>query len=77
MIKIKVVPKVVTMTVKPGKITYLGGELYEGDYNVMPNTEIQTLKTAAKFMAQDVTVKAVPYAEVVNVSGGNTAIIGF
>lgn len=76
-IKIKVKPRVVSMTVNPGKITYLGGELYEGEHSVTPDTFAKTLKTAHKFVSQDITVEAVPYSEIVNISGGNTAVIGY
>lgn len=76
MLKMRVNFPIVKMNVNMGKITYLGGELYDGECDVIPNTFDQTLKTAQKFMPRDVTVKAVPYAELPNTSGGNTAVIG-
>ncbi len=59
---------------------FAGGEehydIYEGSYEVIPNTYVQILETDAKLMADDVTVYAVPYAEVSNPEGGYTVTIG-
>lgn len=54
----------------------VGGELYTGDYTVIPQTHPQTLNTQNRSMISDVTVEGIPYAEVSNTSGGTTAIIG-
>lgn len=56
-----------------------GGRLpnYEGDYTVIPKVYEQTLATKNKSMTDDVTVEAVPYAEVSNPSGGKTANIAY
>lgn len=51
-------------------------EFYDGEYIVTPDTINQYLETDAKVMRDDVTVLAVPYAEVSNPDGGLTAIIG-
>ena len=48
---------------------------YEGDYEVTPTADGQTLSTAQKLMEGDVTVKAIPYYETSNESGGNTLYI--
>ena len=48
---------------------------YEGDYEVTPTADGQTLNTAKKLMEGDVTVKAIPYYETSNESGGNTLYI--
>ena len=58
------------------RVTYLEVEKYDGDYEVTPKISEQTLATKDKFMSDDVTVKAIPYAEVTNKSGGKTATIG-
>ena len=56
-----------------------GGRLpnYTGDYTVIPKVYEQTLVTKNKSMTDDVTVEAVPYAEVSNPSGGVTANIAY
>lgn len=56
-----------------------GGRLpnYTGDYTVIPKVYEQTLETKNKSMTDDVTVTAVPYAEVSNPSGGLTANIAY
>ena len=54
---------------------FIGGEAYDGDYIMTPKVSEQTLPTAGKSMAQNVTVKAIPYVRVTNPSGGSTVII--
>lgn len=54
----------------------VGGEIYTGDYTVIPQVHQQTLNTKNKSMSDDVTVEEIPYAEVSNTSGGTTATIG-
>ena len=53
-----------------------GGEPYEGDYEIIPKVEPQTMLTKNKVMTDDVTIKAIPIAEVTNETGGKTATIG-
>lgn len=48
---------------------------YTGDYTVTPKVEAQTLPTAKKLMADDLTVLGVPIYEVSNNSGGSTVYI--
>ena len=55
---------------------FIGGEAYDGDYIATPKVSEQTLPTAGKSMAQNVTVKAIPYSNVINPSGGHTIHIG-
>ena len=50
-------------------------EVYQGDYNVIPKVEEQTLQTANRLMKKDVTIIAIPYYEVSNNSGGSTVYI--
>lgn len=53
-----------------------GGEPYTGDYTVTPKVTAQTLGTQGKTMTDDLTIKAIPYAEVTNISNGKTVTIG-
>ena len=57
-------------------VTKLVGEIYDGEYVVVPKAEDQKLLTAYKTMQQDVTIEAIPYSEVENNSGGITINIG-
>lgn len=54
---------------------YVGGELYQGAYDVTPKVDPQTMATKGKVMNDDVTIKAIPFFEVSNTSGGNTVYI--
>lgn len=49
---------------------------YEGKYDVTPAADAQVLETKDKRMRDNVTVKAIPFFEVSNNSGGNTVYIG-
>lgn len=49
---------------------------YTGVTNVIPATFEQTLATADLHVMNDITVEPIPYAEVSNLHGGYTAIIG-
>ena len=55
---------------------YVGGEEYRGAYEVTPKIEAQTMPTKDKFLVDDMTVKAIPFFNVSNTSGGNTVFIG-
>jgi hypothetical protein len=48
----------------------------EGEYELTPIWENVTLETKQKSMSDNVTMQAIPYAEVDNPSGGVTVIIG-
>lgn len=54
----------------------IGDEIFNGEYTVTPKVEAQTMPTKQKVMTDDVTVLAIPYAEVTNVSNGKTVTIG-
>lgn len=54
---------------------YVGGERYEGEYDITPKVEAQTLPTANKVLERDVTIDRIPYAEVQNNSNGTTVTI--
>ena len=49
---------------------------YEGEYTITPSIEEQTMETKNKTMSEDVTILAIPYAEVTNNTGGMTVTIG-
>ena len=49
---------------------------YEGEYELTPVWENVTLETKQKSMKENVTMQAIPYAEVDNLAGGKTVIIG-
>ena len=50
-------------------------DYYDGDYQITPGVEEQTLATAKKTMLNDLTVKAIPVFNVSNTSGGTTFYI--
>ena len=50
-------------------------ERYEGDYEVTPRAEPQTLATARKKMISDLTIEGVPLEQVTNSGGGYTVTI--
>lgn len=56
--------------------SYVGGEKYEGIYEVVPKIQEQKLLTKNKLLTDDVTIKSIPVVKVSNTSGGNTVIIG-
>ena len=51
-------------------------ETYDGNYDVIPKTEGQTLETNQKYMKSDVTIQKIPFYNVSNESGGSTVYIG-
>lgn len=50
-------------------------EMYDGDYKVTPKTQEQILETKDKLMADDVTVRKIPFYETTNNTGGTTVYI--
>lgn len=55
---------------------YVGGEEYDGDYQVNPKFAEQVLETKDKLMQENVTVNPIEVARVSNPSGGTTVYIG-
>ena len=49
---------------------------YSGEYEVTPKVNEQELKTKDKHMTDNVTVRAIPYFDTGNNSGGRTVYIG-
>lgn len=50
---------------------------YEGDYEITPRTQGQTLPTADKVMKTDLVINDIPYSETTNPGGGTTVVIAF
>jgi hypothetical protein len=57
------------------KPAFIGGEQYEGSYEVTPKLEAQTLPTKDKVLIADVTIKEIEIHRVKNSSGGTTIYI--
>lgn len=51
-------------------------ERYDGEYEVRPKVEEQSLPTKNKLLSEDVNIEGIPYFETTNESGGYTVIIG-
>lgn len=64
------------LMVKDGAAGWQALPTYAGEYAVTPTVDGQTLATAQKLMQDDVTINPIPYYEVGNTSGGDTAYIG-
>ena len=52
------------------------GKQYEGEYEVKPMFEAQTLPTKEKILTEDITVNAIEVSRVTNQNGGKTVYIG-
>lgn len=62
-----------------GSITFarsIPDKYYEGDYEVVPAVDPQTLPTKQTYLSDDVQVTSIPYFDVSNTSGGSTVYIG-
>ena len=57
------------------KTINIGGKPYDGEYVVTPRVNEQKLETKGATMNDDVTVRAIPFFNVGNQSGGSTAYI--
>lgn len=49
---------------------------YTGSYDITPKVDEQVMRTKDSHMTDDVTIKAIPYYNVGNTSGGSTVYIG-
>lgn len=58
------------------KPKYINFEKYQGDYEVTPKVEAQTIPTKDKVLIDDMTIKSIPFFKVSNTTGGNTVFIG-
>lgn len=59
-----------------GPVVAAHGEEYAGPTTVTPSGSAQTLPTAHKYLAQDITVREIQRWDVGNPSGGKTVFIG-
>ena len=59
-----------------GPVVAAHGEEYTGPTTVTPSGSAQTLPTAHKYLAQDITVREIQRWNVGNPSGGKTVFIG-
>ena len=59
-----------------GPVVAAHGEEYTGPTTVTPSGSSQTLPTAHKYLAQDITVREIKRWSVGNTSGGTTVFIG-
>lgn len=51
-------------------------ELYEGEYEIVPTIDGETLQTKERYMEDDLIIKPIPFFDVSNNSGGTTVYIG-
>lgn len=79
-IKVKFSEASQTIAAKMGEVQvvteFVGGELYKGEYVVTPKVVSQKMETKSKVMGDDVQIKAIPFFETANNSGGDTVYIG-
>lgn len=59
-----------------GPVVAAHGEEYTGPTTVTPSGSVQTLPTARKYLAQDITVREIKRWSVGNTAGGKTVFIG-
>ena len=59
-----------------GPVVAAHGEEYSGPTTFTPSGSVQTLPTAHKYLAQDITVREIKRWSVGNPSGGTTVYIG-
>lgn len=67
--------EIVNVTVKDNVI-HSDLPVYQGDYEVTPRVENQTLSTNHTQMADNIVVRQIPLSVVGNIQGGLTATIG-
>ena len=64
----------IKMKIEPAKVVYQGGEAYEGEYEITPSEETQTLPTANRMLARNIVVAPIPqnYGRITYSGGGIT-----
>lgn len=62
--------------VRPSEVVRVGGDPYEGSYEVKPQFDRITLPTKDKVLVKDVEVEAIEVSRVSNPAGGKTVYIG-
>lgn len=62
----------IKMKIAPAKVVYQGGEAYEGNYEITPSEELQTLPTANRMLARNIVVAPIPknYGRITYNGGG-------
>lgn len=73
--KIGELPKL-RLNIRDTEVIRIGGEPYEGAYDVEPRFYQQTLETTGKILSDDVRVHAIQVENVSNPAGGITVYIG-
>ena len=71
-----IIKPTLNLTGKLSRPSVIGGIEYEGSYEVTPKVDSQNLPTKNKVLVDDMTVKAIPFFNVSNISGGSTVFIG-
>lgn len=56
--------------------TVTDADIYEDSYEIIPKTTEQVMETKQKLMADDVTIRKIPFYETSNNTGGTTITIG-
>lgn len=74
MIKMTLSQPEIKMKIEPAKVVYQGGEAYEGNYEITPSEELQTLPTANRMLARNIVVAPIPqnYGRITYSGGGIT-----
>lgn len=72
MLKMTLSQPEIRMRIEPAKVVYQGGEAYEGNYEITPSEELQTLPTANRQLARDIVVAPIPknYGQITYSGGG-------
>lgn len=62
----------IRMRVELAKVVYQGGVAYEGNYEITPSEELQTLPTANRMLARNIVVAPIPknYGRITYNGGG-------
>lgn len=74
MIKMTLSQPEIKMKIAPAKVVYQGGVAYEGNYEITPSEELQTLPTANRQLARNIVVAPIPknYGRITYSGGGIT-----
>lgn len=76
-VSLRIVQPVVNLAVKEAvAVDGIVADRYDGTYDVTPSARAQTLFTEQKLMEKNVEIKAIPFFETTNQSGGTTIYIG-
>lgn len=72
MLKMVLTQPEIKMKIAPAKVVYQGGEAYEGNYEITPSEELQTLPTANRMLARNIVVAPIPknYGRITYNGGG-------